>query len=187
VDLYKTHGATIVPLPTFYWDRINALGAVTTRVEAATRVPKIRTIKGLSRVVLERFQEGLALPGTLYVQALNERAMHLDYFINVVMKEIDVILTPVCKVQTPLISELEHGSPEAIHFRYELTILNRAFNYLGLPALSLPGGFMTDPQGRALPVGLQLIGKPYADAKLLGLGVTWQKMTDHHQKIPSLV
>ena len=187
VELYRSHGATIVSVPTFDWERINALGAVTTRVEAATRVPKINTILGLSHIVLERFQEGLALPGTLYVQALNERAMHLDHFIDHVMKDIDVILTPVCKVQTPLISQLEHGSPEALHFRYELTILNRAFNYLGLPAVSLPGGFMTDPQGRDLPVGLQLIGKPYADAKLLGLGATWQKMTDHHLRLPSFV
>jgi aspartyl-tRNA(Asn)/glutamyl-tRNA(Gln) amidotransferase subunit A len=186
LDLYTTHGATIVPLPTFYWDRINALGAVTTRVEAATRIPKISTIFGLSSIVIERFQEGLALPGTLYVQALNERAIHLDYFINVVMKEVDVIVTPVCKVQTPLISQLEHGSAEALHYRYELTILNRAFNYLGLPALSLPGGFMRDSKGRDLPVGLQLIGKPYADAKLLGVGAAWQKMTDHHLRMPSL-
>lgn len=186
VDLYRSHGATIVSLPAFDWERMNALGAMTTRVEAATRVPKISSIAGLSPIVLERFQEGLALPGTLYVQALNERAIHLEHFINVVMKNLDVILTPVCKVQTPLISQLEQGSPEALHFRYELTILNRAFNYLGLPALSLPGGFITDPQGHDLPVGLQLIGKPYSDAKLLGVGVTWQKMTDHHLRSPSL-
>lgn len=186
IELFQSHGATIVSLPAFDWDRINALGAVTTRIEAATRVPKISTISGLSPIVLERFQEGLALPGTLYVQALNERAIHLDHFINIVMKDLDVMLTPVCKVQTPLISQLEHGSPDALHFRYELTILNRSFNYLGLPALSLPGGFMTDPRGRDLPVGLQLIGKPYADAKLLGVGATWQKITDHHLRMPSL-
>jgi aspartyl-tRNA(Asn)/glutamyl-tRNA(Gln) amidotransferase subunit A len=45
---------------------------------------------------------------------------------------------------------------------------------------------MRDTKGRDLPVGLQLIGKPYADAKLLGVGAAWQKMTDHHLRIPSL-
>ena len=85
-----------------------------------------------------------------------------------------------------MIAELEPGAVQAPFFRSELTILNRPINYLGLPALSVPCGFVNSNDGKAMPVGLQLIGKPYADAKLLGLGATWQKITDFHLSSPDI-
>lgn len=183
---FQQHGATVIDLPNFEWAQINALGAVITRVEAGTRLARLHQIEGLHQEVLERFQEGLALPGTLYMQALNERSYHLYRFITQVMQQVDVILTPVCRIKPPLISDLEPGAPNAPFYRAELTILNRPINYLGLPALSLPCGFASSNDGKRLPVGLQLIGKPYADAKLLGVGATWQKMTDFHLSSPEI-
>lgn len=186
IQLFIQHGATVTELPPFDWARINALGAVITRVEAGSRVPRLHQLDGLHPEVLERFQEGLALPGTIYMQALSERAIHLEHFMTKVMSDIDFILTPVCRVKTPLIKELEPGATSGPYFRSELTILNRAFNYLGLPALSVHGGFVQSNDGDTLPVGIQLIGKPFSDAKLLGLGATWQKMTDYHLSAPNL-
>ncbi len=186
IKLFQQHGATVIDLPDFEWAQINALGAVITRVEAGTRVARLHQIEGLHHEVLERFQEGLALPGTLYMQALNERAYHLHRFMTQVMHQVDVILTPVCRIKTPFISDLEPGAQHAPFYRSELTILNRPINYLGLPALSVPCGFVSAGDSKHLPVGLQLIGKPYADAKLLGLGATWQKMTDFHLLSPDI-
>jgi aspartyl-tRNA(Asn)/glutamyl-tRNA(Gln) amidotransferase subunit A len=53
-------------------------------------------------------------------------------------------------------------------------------NLAGLPALSIPCGF--DAQG--LPVGLQLIGNHFAEARLLNLAHQYQLATDWHTRVP---
>jgi aspartyl-tRNA(Asn)/glutamyl-tRNA(Gln) amidotransferase subunit A len=50
----------------------------------------------------------------------------------------------------------------------------------GLPALSIPCGF--DEKG--LPVGLQLMGKHFSEAKLLGAAHRYQQGTDWHKRVP---
>jgi aspartyl-tRNA(Asn)/glutamyl-tRNA(Gln) amidotransferase subunit A len=54
-------------------------------------------------------------------------------------------------------------------------------NLAGLPALSLPCGFVAD-----LPVGLQLIGAPLDEATLLRAGDAYQRETDWHRRRPPL-
>ena len=50
----------------------------------------------------------------------------------------------------------------------------------GLPALSVPCGF----DGKGLPVGLQLTGPHFSEAKLLGAAARYQQATDWHQRVP---
>ena len=50
----------------------------------------------------------------------------------------------------------------------------------GLPALSVPCGF----DARGLPVGLQLTGPHFSEAKLLGAAHAYQQATDWHQRVP---
>ena len=52
----------------------------------------------------------------------------------------------------------------------------------GLPALAVPCGF--DPDG--LPVGMQLIGKPFDEATLFRVGAAYQALTDFHHKAPPI-
>jgi aspartyl-tRNA(Asn)/glutamyl-tRNA(Gln) amidotransferase subunit A len=51
----------------------------------------------------------------------------------------------------------------------------------GLPALSIPCGF--DAMG--LPVGLQLLGSYFSEAKLLGIAHRYQQATDWHRRVPT--
>jgi aspartyl-tRNA(Asn)/glutamyl-tRNA(Gln) amidotransferase subunit A len=51
----------------------------------------------------------------------------------------------------------------------------------GLPALSIPCGF--DENG--LPVGLQLTGPHFSEARLLGAAHGYQQATDWHQRVPA--
>ena len=51
----------------------------------------------------------------------------------------------------------------------------------GLPGLSIPCGF--DPKG--LPVGLQLMGDYFSEARLLGVASRYQQATDWHLRIPT--
>jgi aspartyl-tRNA(Asn)/glutamyl-tRNA(Gln) amidotransferase subunit A len=52
-------------------------------------------------------------------------------------------------------------------------------NLAGLPAMSVPCGFMSD-----LPVGLQIIGPHFAEAKLLNVADAYQRETQWHKRIP---
>jgi hypothetical protein len=47
----------------------------------------------------------------------------------------------------------------------------------GLPAFSIPAGFTL----RGLPAGLELLGRPFADAKLLALGFAFEQATAHRR------
>ena len=50
----------------------------------------------------------------------------------------------------------------------------------GLPALSVPCGF----DGRGLPVGLQLMGPHFSEARLLGIAHAYQRATEWHLRVP---
>jgi aspartyl-tRNA(Asn)/glutamyl-tRNA(Gln) amidotransferase subunit A len=59
--------------------------------------------------------------------------------------------------------------------------LTRPINYLGLCALSLPAGF-----SNGLPIGLQIVGKPFQESTVLSLGQAFESSTDFHQHHPDL-
>jgi aspartyl-tRNA(Asn)/glutamyl-tRNA(Gln) amidotransferase subunit A len=54
-------------------------------------------------------------------------------------------------------------------------------NLAGLPAVSIPCGF-----AGGLPVGLQLVGRPFEEAVLLRVADAYQRVTDHHRRRPAL-
>ena len=58
----------------------------------------------------------------------------------------------------------------------------RAFNLTGLPALSLPCGFTGD----GLPIGMQLIGRPFDEATLFKIGHAYEQATDWHTRRPAV-
>ena len=57
-----------------------------------------------------------------------------------------------------------------------------AFSLLGLPAISIPCGFTK----AGLPIGLQLIGKPFDEANLLTVAHAYEQATDWHRRKPPL-
>ncbi|MBB5048799.1 aspartyl-tRNA(Asn)/glutamyl-tRNA(Gln) amidotransferase subunit A [Rhodopseudomonas rhenobacensis] len=132
--------------------------------------------------VLMRLQNALAIPAVTYLEAMRWRgpalAAHLAASAGV-----DAVLAPVAPVAAPTIAESDVGnSLDAEAVIQRLTRFTRPINYLGLPALALPCGFT--PAG--LPVGLQVIGKPFDEAMLLRIGAAWQRATDFHSKTPEL-
>ena len=62
-----------------------------------------------------------------------------------------------------------------------LATYTRVANYLGVCALSLPGGFTKDN----LPVGVQFIGAPFAEGTLVRIGRAVQAATDWHTRRPA--
>ena len=130
--------------------------------------------------VLMRLQNGLAIPGVSYLEALRWRGPALAAHIAATA-DVDAVIAPVAPVAAPTIAESDIGnSPDAESVIQRLTRFTRPINYLGLPSLSIPSGFTQ----RGLPVGMQLIGRSFDEATLLKIGAAFQRITDFHERVP---
>ena len=132
--------------------------------------------------VLMRLQNGLAIPGVTYLEAMRWRAQALAAHVAATAG-VDAIIAPVAPVAAPTIAESDVGnSAGAEGVIQRLTRFTRPINYLGLPSLAIPAGF-TDG---GLPVGMQLIGRSFDEATLLRIGAAFQRATDFHERVPKL-
>jgi aspartyl-tRNA(Asn)/glutamyl-tRNA(Gln) amidotransferase subunit A len=130
--------------------------------------------------VLMRLQNGLAIPGVSYLEAMRWRGPALAAYLAAVTGT-DAVLVPVAPVPAPTIAESDVGnSPNAEAVIQRLTRFTRPVNYLGLPSLSIPSGFTRS----GLPVGMQLISRSFDEAMVLRIGAAFQRATDYHQRIP---
>ncbi|MCX7321742.1 MAG: amidase, partial [Hyphomicrobiales bacterium] len=132
--------------------------------------------------VLMRLENGLAVTGVAYLEAMRWRGPALAAHLAAV-NGVDAVLAPVSPMPAPRIDETDIGNgPGAEALIQRVTRFTRPINYLGLPALSIPAGFTKFK----LPVGMQLVGRPFDEATLLTIGATFQRATDHHTKVPEL-
>jgi aspartyl-tRNA(Asn)/glutamyl-tRNA(Gln) amidotransferase subunit A len=130
-----------------------------------------------------RLQAGYAIPATLYVDALRGRAPALARFAARSLAGVDAFALPTVPVRVPMLAETLPGAdPDMARKLGDLTRLTRWVNYLGVPAISVPCGV----DERGLPVGLQLVGRPYAEGALLALGHGYQQVSDWHRRVPVL-
>jgi aspartyl-tRNA(Asn)/glutamyl-tRNA(Gln) amidotransferase subunit A len=132
--------------------------------------------------VRERFEEGLAISAVRYLQAQSLRLPMAQDFVNNALRDFDVLLLPTVGCQAPRASEADEDSEASRRILRKLTQFTRPFSYLGLPALSVPCGF-GDAQ---MPVGLQVVGRPFAETTVLTIGHLYQQETDWHRQHPSL-
>jgi aspartyl-tRNA(Asn)/glutamyl-tRNA(Gln) amidotransferase subunit A len=110
-----------------------------------------------------------------YLQAQKIRRLIAQDFANA-FRQCDVILGPTAP--TPAFNFGEKASdPVAMYLSDIYTI---AVNLAGLPGMSIPCGF----SDKGLPIGLQLIGDLFSEAKLLNVAHQYQLQTDWHQKMP---
>jgi len=91
------------------------------------------------------------------------------------LSEVDVLMGPVTPSPAFRIGE-KTGDPVQMYLEDIYTI---AINLAGLPALSIPAGFID-----GLPIGLQVIGNYFSEAQLLNIGHRYQRVTDWHLQVP---
>ncbi len=109
-----------------------------------------------------------------YLKAQQVRRLITHDFIEA-FKKVDVILGPT--TPTPAFKTGEKAKDPVS--MYLCDIYTISVNLAGLPALSMPGGFVQN-----LPVGIQLIGNYFEEAKLLNIAHQYQQLTDWHKKNP---
>ena len=110
-----------------------------------------------------------------YIKAQKLRRLIAQDFVDA-FNQCDVILGPTSPGTAFRIGE-KSGDPVQMYLSDIYTI---AVNLAGLPGMSLPCGF-----DRAnLPVGMQLIGNYFGEAKMLNVAHQYQLATDWHQRVP---
>ncbi len=184
IDVLKREGADIVKVELPDQRQLSAACQLVLAVEAAAYHKRwmIERPQDYGPQVLMRLQNGLAIPGVTYLEALRWRGPALSAHIAAT-SGVDAVLAPVTPVAAPTIVESDVGnSPGAEAVIQRLTRFTRPINYLGLPSLAIPAGFTRG----GLPVGVQLVGRSFDEATLLGIGAAFQRATDFHEKAPTL-
>jgi aspartyl-tRNA(Asn)/glutamyl-tRNA(Gln) amidotransferase subunit A len=180
----KREGASVVAVDLPDQPQLTAACQLVLAVEAAAfhKSWMIERPQDYGPQVLMRLQNGLGVPAISYLEAMRWRGPALSAHLAAVA-DVDVVLAPVAPVPAPTIAESDVGNSlnaEAVIQR--LTRFTRPINYLGLPSLAIPAGFSAS----GLPVGLQLIGRPFDEAMILRIGAAFQRATDFHAKVPAL-
>jgi aspartyl-tRNA(Asn)/glutamyl-tRNA(Gln) amidotransferase subunit A len=130
----------------------------------------------------------LASPTNAGVQSMNSAEMKASTYLEArhqldllrreirkVFANVDLLILPT--LPSPPVTVAQGADPTIVSIR------NTApFAVLGLPALSLPSGFTT----AGLPIGLQIVGAPFAESTVLTLAHAYERETEWHKRHPKL-
>ncbi|WP_313704415.1 Asp-tRNA(Asn)/Glu-tRNA(Gln) amidotransferase subunit GatA [Massilia sp.] len=115
-----------------------------------------------------------------YVQAQKIRRLIADDFQAAFADKCDVIMGPVA----PTVAwDLGSKANDPVA-NYLADIFTLSTSLAGLPGMSIPVGFGQGEKNAKRPVGLQIIGNYFAEAKLLNIAHQYQQVTDWHQRAP---
>ena len=128
------------------------------------------------RIILGTFALSAGYADQYYRKALQVRELIKQDFAKVFAR-VDALITPTSPCVAWKLGE-RFSDPLAMYLADICTV---SANLSGVPALSLPCGF-----AHHLPVGLQLMAKPFAESTLFRVGSAYQAVTDWHTKAPSI-
>lgn len=113
---------------------------------------------------------------TYYVKAQKVRTLIRQDFEHLFARY-DLIIGPT----TPT-TAYKIGEKREPHAMYTKDILTVPMNLAGLPAISVPAGFASN----GMPIGLQMIARPFDEATLLRIAHAYEQLTDHHKARPAI-
>ncbi len=129
------------------------------------------------RIMLGTYALSSGYYDAYYKKALQVRTLIMQGF-GEAFKKYDFILGPTAPTTAYKIGEKADNPLEM----YLGDIYTASVNIAGLPGLVVPCGF----DGNNLPIGLQLIGKPFDESMLLRAGYTFEQNTDFHLRKPEI-
>ncbi len=176
-------GASIVQLKLGWLRDVVAISHVILPAEAASVVePHLSRRDDFGPEVRPLFEAGRLISAVDYLQAQKLRRIYRAKAASELWKLCDVLISPSTAITAPKIGEqtVTLASGQELEVRAASTLLVRAFNVLGTPAHSIVGGFHSN----GLPMSLQLIAKPLADASVLALGARFEDETALYRRKP---
>ena len=132
--------------------------------------------------VRQRFQSGLLLSAVQYHKAQRLRRLIRQEVLEA-LRQADVLVTPTCPVEAPPVGEaFTRVKGRVVNTLLLLSRLTRPFNLAGVPALTVPCGFTRG----GLPVGLQVVGREFQEARVLQVGYAYEQATEWHRRRPEV-
>ncbi|KRM60194.1 Asp-tRNA(Asn)/Glu-tRNA(Gln) amidotransferase subunit GatA [Secundilactobacillus malefermentans] len=128
------------------------------------------------RIMLGTYSLSAGFYDAYFKKAAKVRTLIIRDF-QKVMEDHDFIMGPVAPTVAFSIGA-EISDPMTMYMNDILTI---PVNLAGLPGMSIPAGF-----SNGMPIGLQLIGKPFDEETLYKAGYVFEQNTDFHKKTPEL-
>jgi len=122
--------------------------------------------------VLARLRRGAAYGSTDYAHARHMQAVYRRQFESLFVEHgggFDAIILPTTPIPAPRLAGIDSVATAGV-----LTRLTAPFNFTGLPAISVPCGKSAD----GLPVGLQIVGAPWAERRLLRIAFAYEQGRD---------
>jgi aspartyl-tRNA(Asn)/glutamyl-tRNA(Gln) amidotransferase subunit A len=182
----EARGARTVRIEIPHMDAVATYGAVISRVEGSTIHANWMRERpqDFSIALGARFYAGLSIPAAYYLEALSRRGPILRAIGKEVFDKVNVFATPTVRVKVPTLAatDIDAGAPGAVGASNILSVNTRALNYMGLPAVSVPCGF----DGDGLPIGFQIVGRPFSEGRILKVADAFQRETDWHTRRPKL-
>ena len=127
-----------------------------------------------------RLELGSTYLAVHYVQAQRLREMAVRAWREEVFSQIDLIATPTTPITARRIEEA--SSDDGLQVTFSLIRFTNPFNFLGVPAISVPCGFTSG----GLPIGLQLASRWWDEATVLRAAFAYEQATDWHKRRPPI-
>lgn len=130
------------------------------------------------RIILGTYVLSSGYYDAYYLRALKVRTLIRRDFLKA-FADVDAIVTPT--TPTPAF-KLGEKTDDPLHM-YLSDIFTVSANLAGICGVSLPCGFSSSPK---LPIGMQLLGKPFGEKAILRLGHAYEQSTDWHREHPAV-
>jgi aspartyl-tRNA(Asn)/glutamyl-tRNA(Gln) amidotransferase subunit A len=130
------------------------------------------------RIILGTYVLSSGYYDAFYLRAQKVRTLIRQDFLKAYEK-VDAIISPTTPTPAFKIGEKSEDPLQM----YLSDIFTISCNLAGICGLSMPCGFSTNPK---LPIGLQLLGKPFGETTLLNLAHAYEQATTWHIEKPAL-
>jgi aspartyl-tRNA(Asn)/glutamyl-tRNA(Gln) amidotransferase subunit A len=184
LEVFRALGVELVEVEVPDLDLAYTLAQVSLRAEASSiHEGWLRTRRqDYSVGVRSEVEAGLLIPAVRYLESQRMRSPILANLMTKTFNKVDVLHAPVLDRPAPRMDDVDPNEPtRAAEIMRTIARLTRPISYMGLCSLAVPCGF-----SNGLPLGFQLIGRPYGEARLFNLGHLYQRETDWHTQRPSL-
>lgn len=185
VQLLESAGATVKPVAFTAVELCPHVVDVVCGVEAATwhAIQDGTDRSKFGAEVQEALRIGAAYTGVEYLRALSDRAAVIAGMTAMFDSGVDLLASPTIAMTAPSVgaTEVTLGS-RPVSLLDGINALTVPANVTGMPALTVPAGF----GGDGLPIGLQLMGRPGADATVLAAGRAFEALAGCVDVAPAL-
>ena len=132
------------------------------------------------RIMLGTYTLSAGYYDAYYLKAQKVRTVIRREF-DAAFEKHDVLVAPVTPTPAFKIGE-KTDDPLQMYLNDVFTI---PANIAGLPGISVPCGFVDSPEGKRLPVGVQVLAKPFDEESLFRVAYAYEQSTDWHNQHPA--